>query len=212
MSRRASLALLVVSLFLSGCGHYTLVSSERQVIGEAYSVDSPILWSRTKQWDMEVWTVDGPSLDALRFINGIEDGDTLFPVRNKDEYPRFRARMTPNEVMEFFLASVKIFSRSIDTEAIVRGVVPPGLIRAALIDAATVRPSGLRPARFGSAPGFRFDFSYLSTDGLERQGMVAGTIRGEKLHLIVYTGTSDHYFPKYQPAVEQILSSIQLLP
>ena len=194
---------------LTACSHYTLVQSQRRAVGELYTVEPQRTWSRSKEGKVEVWTVDGPLLQAVRFINGLEDGQTLIDIGGKDpKMPRFRAHMTASEVQEFFVGSVKSIAGGTDTALIARGWVPSSGVRAANINASTLEATNLRPAKFGELSGFRFDINFLSREGLERTGIVIGTVHQEKLYLIVYTGAREYYFPRYQEDVEQIIASI----
>ena len=156
-----------------------------------------------------MWTIDGPLLEALRFVT-LNDGDTLFRSSDKDaKLPRFRAHMTPNEVVEFFVASLKSVSGGVDTHQLAKGMVVPEGIRAGSINASSLDIQNLRPADFGNLPGFRFDFSFLSKEGLERQGFALGSIHDGKLLLMVYTGTREYYFDKHKQEVETIFSSVE---
>jgi len=57
----------------------------------------------------------------------LNEGDTLFPSTDKDaKLPRFRAHMTPNEVVEFFVASLKSVSGGVDTHQLAKGMVATG--------------------------------------------------------------------------------------
>ena len=77
--------------------------------------------------------------------------------------------------------------------------------------AGEVQASKLRPAQFGSVPGFRFDLTFLSKSGLEMDGLVAAAVIEDKLYLILYTGARIHYYPKYRDHVEQLLASIEMI-
>ena len=76
-------SLLLLALLISGCAHYTLAPPERRPIGDLYSVESRMAWSRADEGGIEVWTIDGPLLEALRFVS-LKDGDTLIPSADKD--------------------------------------------------------------------------------------------------------------------------------
>ena len=177
---------LVLSALLSGCAAWTLVSAERQTVAGHYSVAPQIAWSRFKQGNVELWTVDGPGLQAVRFFDALDDGDVLFPSSQAEKLPGYSKAMTATEVEEFVVHSIE---------------------RAG---AGNVETGGLRPWRFGSLEGFRFELSFLDAGGLEMNGMVAGAADGGKLYLILYTGARAHYFPKYQRQVERVLDSIQV--
>jgi hypothetical protein len=208
---RRMILLLIVFLFIGGCAHYTAVPAERRAIGDLYSVKTNVEWSQADEGGMKVWTIDGPFLEALRFVT-LKDGDTLFQSTDKDaKLPRFRAHMTPNEVVEFFVASLKSVSEGVDTHQLAKGMVQPAGIIAGSINAASIDVMNLRPADFGRLPGFRFDFSFLSKQGLERQGAALGCIHDGKLLLMVYTGTREHYFKMHQEEVETIFSSVEFV-
>jgi hypothetical protein len=206
-----TILLLIVFLFIGGCAHYTAVPAERKAIGDLYSVKSNVEWCQADEGGIQVWTIDGPLLEALRFVT-LNDGDTLFRSTDKDaKLPRFRAYMTPNEVVEFFEASLKSVSGGVDTYLLAKGMVAPAGIRAGSINAASIDVKNVRPADFGRLPGFRFDFSFLSKEGLERQGVALGCIHENKLLLMVYTGTREHYFRMHQEEVETIFSSVEMV-
>ena len=208
---RPMILLLIVLLFIGGCTHFTAVPAERRPIGTLYSVQSNVAWSQADEGGMQVWTIDGPLLEALRFVT-LNDGDTLFLSSDKEaKLPRFRGHMTPNEVVEFFVASLKSVSGGVDTHLLAKGLVNAANIRAGSINAATIDVKNLRPADFGRLPGFRFDFSFLSKEGLERQGIAFGSIHEGKLLLMVYSGTREYYFDKHKQEVETIFSSVEIV-
>ncbi len=189
MRRIATIAILLVTL--AACTHYSLVEAKTQKIGGAYTVEAQIDWNKHVEGKVEWWTVDGPGLEVLRFFKGLDDGDALFarPAGTaKDiKFPAYRAGMTASEVMEFVIDS---------------------LGRAG---AAEVEARGLQPAQFGSVPGFRFELTFATGNGLEMSGLAAGAVIEDVLHLILYTGARIHYFPKYREEVERLLGSIEMI-
>ena len=178
---------LLLPVLLSGCAAWTLVDTHRQTIAGRYSVSPQIRWSQLAQNNMELWTVDGPALQALRFFRPVDDGEPLFSPpagAGADDMPAFRSSMTPTEIQELVVHSIE---RS---------------------GAARVRASGIRPWLFGELQGFRFDLEFLNSTGLEMRGLLSGVVDDGQLLLIAYTGTRVYYFPKYLPAVEGVLESI----
>jgi hypothetical protein len=184
MLRRLSLLLAIVNL--AACTTYGSVGVERRTIAGLYSVAPQIEWNRYSDGDLEVWTVDGPLLNALQFTSAIEDGARLYRIENREEVPRFRSTMSESEVMEFVVDSF------------------------AAAGAQTVEAKGLAPAQFGSRPGFRFGLSYQSGDGLDKLGTAIGMLTDGKLYLILYTGATQHYYPKHKATVEALFASIQI--
>lgn len=175
-----------MALILTGCAAYRLVEVRRVAIGDLYTVDPQISWSSSREGKIEMWTVDGPGLQGVRFVKGLEDGEVLFEGNDKEKRPKFRKQMTPNEIMEFAVDSVS------------------------LLGAQKVEATNLRPEKFGDLQGFRFEMSFLSKEGLEEQGLVIGAVVEEKLYLIMYTGVRAYYYPKHEEHVEQIIQSIQM--
>jgi hypothetical protein len=198
MMRNRGNILLAIIFLLSACAYYDLVEPIKRDIGSSYSVEPQIAWSRSTQGQIEIWTVDGPALEAIHFFNGIGDGQTLFPAygKQKEKLPKFKKDMTANEVLEFIVDSI-----------MAPGIQSPVGPNMKGTGAQTIH---LRPFKFGNHPGYRFELSFLSQEGLEYEGFVVGTIKDDKLYLICYTGTRLYYYPKYKESVEQIIASIDM--
>ena len=167
---------------------FELINPNRTDVGIIYSVDPQIAWSGTILAEDEMWTVDGPALQALHFINATEDGETPFfgEGREEDKGPKFRKDMTFLEIQDL----------------IVDGLAVTGAQRLETRD--------LRPIRFGGHDGFRFDVEFVTKEGLAMLGLVAGAVVEEELYLIAYAGAREHYFAKYRGHVEKIIDSIRM--
>jgi hypothetical protein len=198
MIKNRGIILLAIVFLLSACAHYTLVEPAKRDMGGGYSVEPQIAWNRSVQGKVEIWTIDGPALEAIHFFNGIDDGQTLFPAygKQKEKLPKFKKDMTANEVLEFIVDSI-----------MAPGIQSPVGPNMKGTGAQTIH---LRPFKFGTHPGYRFELSFLSQEGLEYEGFVVGTIKDDKLYLICYTGTRQYYYPKYKESVEQIIASIDM--
>ncbi len=182
--------ILIAAAVLGGCVQYRLIEPERREIGNFFSVEPQIEWSASSEGKLEVWTVNSPLLEAVYFAKGLSDGDVLFKAplgQDKQKRPRFRKHVTANEVMEFVVDSMSVEG------------------------AGKVEAGGLRPARFGERAGFRFELSFLTQEGLEKQGLAIGTVADDKLYLILYLGAREHYFATYKDAVERLIDSIETL-
>ncbi len=189
MGRIATIAVLLATL--AACTQYSLVEAKKQKIGGTYTVEAQIAWNKHSEGKMERWTVDGPALEAVRFFKGLSDGDALFKrprgAAKEVKYPTYKVGMTANDVMDLTVDSI------------------------ARAGAGEVEAGNLRPAQFGSVPGFRFELTFLSKNGLEMAGSAAGAAIEDKLYLILYTGARIHYYPKYRDQVEQLLDSIEMI-
>ena len=115
--------------------------------------------------------------------------------------------MTPTDIVEFVVVSLESADRAATLSAVNAGTF---MVREDQIGAAMVKSKNLRPAAFGKLPGFRFDLSFLSPEGLERDGIVVGTIHEDKLYLILYLGAREYYYPKYRDQVEELIASVSV--
>ncbi len=188
MKRLTAAFALAVALTLSACSQFALVEAQKPVtLGGIYTIDPQIAWSKISNGPLEMWTVDGPLLDQVRFYNGIVDGEPLLLLRGPDAItlPRFRKSMSPLEIRDLIVAT---FARE-------------GL--------QNVETRDLRPAPFGPDAGFRFEYGYLTSDGLKKKGMVAGAIHDGRLFVIAYAAPEIHYFDRYRDTVERMIASLR---
>jgi len=172
---------LALTLALAACGgQYGLVKPGPQSVAGGYSARPSVAWNSRSADGAEIWTVDGEALQSITFLKGVGDGDPLFPARGKQSFPRFRAAMTPSDIAELFADSLTI---------------------GGLADAEV---SGLRPQPFGATQGFRFEFSYLSKEGLGYLGSAAGAVVDGELRLVYYAATRLHYYEQHRGEFERI--------
>ena len=186
MKRVVALSLLALTLSLGACSNYTLQEPTRVEVAGFYTVDPQIPWSRRKAGFIELWTIDGPILESVRFFDPRKDGDTLFVGAPGQKLPAFEKTMTAFDVQELVVDSL------------------------AAIGAVGVEAANLRPWAFGSLDGFRFDLDFVDDAGLEHDGIVVGAVASDQLYLIMYTGTRKYYFPKYRGYFESIVASVEL--
>lgn len=179
-------------LVLVGCATAitpTMVESPRQTVA-GISVEPQRAWTRlptgvlpNSPRDGEVWTVDGPLLDQLRFYGQIAPGQTLGTPAQGQTLPVYRAGMTSSELAELVTDTITA-----------RG-------------AARVELLSLEPAAFGTADGFRMTYSFANADGLELMGTAKGAVAGGRLYLVVFEAAADHYFARLKPAVDRLMAS-----
>ena len=183
------LSLSAVAVLVAACAHYSLVGPGSVKVADAYSVDTPIAWNEASQGKVRTWTVDGPQLQRLTFVGGLEDGDPLFEVEGDKEktMPRFHSTMTPLEIKELIEAGLRVSGAN------------------------QLETYDVRPQAFGSIQGFRFDFSYDLESGLENEGTALAAKKDGKLYVILYTGTRFYYYGKHKDDVERLISSIRML-
>ena len=182
---RGFIFLITTLLMLAGCAKYSLVEPNRTAIGDSYTVEPQIPWSAASTGKTVIWTVDGPPLQELRFISKIDDSEAPFEGADAEKSPKFKKGMTGPEVKDLVLEML------------------------AMAGAQKIKAKSLRPFKFGGHPGFRFEVNFVTENGLEKTGMVVGSVIKEKLYLITYAGTRVHYFAKHREHVEEIIESIK---
>ena len=181
------MSVLLFVLLLGGCASaYEVVPPGRHQIENAYTVDSQISWSRITQERIELWTVDGPFLEGVRFYE-VGSGQSLIAQGEDEQRLQFEPKMRAGEVMEFVVDSLAV------------GGVHD------------IKTLNLRPAKFGVTPGFRFELQFLTPDGLLMKGMALYATIDDTLYLILYTAPAIYYFEKYEDTVEHIFNSVELI-
>jgi hypothetical protein len=188
-------ALVFLAFALSGCvqGFSLVPAGGRAEINKAVTVEPGGQWNKFVQGNNEIWTLDGPALQELRFIGAVADGEQIWPKPTaplstpQRDLPDFRATMTPIEISELVVASLEQAGMG------------------------NVESKNLRPAKFGTQEGFRFDLAYAPESGLEWQGLAVATIRDKKLYLVLYRAPRIYYFERDRARVEQLISTIQFL-
>jgi len=175
-----------LGMLATGCAVYTLVPPRQTDIGGAYTVEPQIAWSSAKADNSMLWTVDGPFLQELRFVNPVNDGEPIFERSPETKSPTFKRGMTAIEIKELVEDTLGTTgAQKIETEY-------------------------FKPFKFSGQQGFQFELTYLANNGLEKQALVVGSVIEDKLYLIVYSGARAHYFPKYKGTVEKLIASIKL--
>jgi len=176
----------VFVLLLAGCSTYTLVEPHQVAVCDLYSVTPRNQWSQIKKGDVRLWTVDGAELESIRFICDVREGVPVMDITEDKHETPFRPDMSETEL----------------ADAVVNAV--------SLSGGQQVKARNLRPARFGEQDGFRFELSFMTDEGLKKEGAVVGAVVDKALYLIIYTGAAMHYFPKYSPDFEEVVSSIEI--
>ncbi len=188
--------LLAALALLTGCAGgsfgYSLVEPQPSVVAAGSMTVTPSTrWNRVPRGSYDInkeesWTLNGPLLDSLTFIGGLEHDKRIVVQRRKADrkVPNFRADMSPPEIA----AMVESFYR----------------IRAG---ASTFEMDNLAPRTFLGRPGFQFDYRYLGSDELERRGRAVGAIIDGRFYLALFDAARMHYFDAGLPEFERIVTS-----
>jgi hypothetical protein len=198
---RRTVVPLAAALLLTACagggglGYYSLVQPQpRAVAAGTMTVTPSTRWNRVPRSTYDIgreenWTLNGPLLDSLTFIGGLENDKRIVVQRRKADrkVPNFRADMSPPEIA----AMIESFYR----------------IRAG---ATTFDMDNLAPRAFLGQPGFQFDYRYLTGNELERRGRAVGAIIGGRFYLALFDAARMHYFDAGLPEFERIVTSAAL--
>lgn len=155
-------------------------------IKETLTVTADSRWNRVEpQRDgAELWTADGMPLDVLAFYVGVAEGETL-GAEPGEGAPRFRARMSPHDIVELYEALVTL-------------------------EGSTFTLHRLAPAAFGGTQGFVFEHTTIPRDGPALRGLAYGAAVGGKLYLMSYTAPKNYFYEKHLEQVRAIAASARI--
>jgi hypothetical protein len=201
MRRPKLLAAVAALSLLGGCaggggfGYYSLVEPEPEAVARnSMTVTPTIRWNKSPRGPHDIdreenWTLNGPLLDGLTFIGGLENDKRIVQQRRKADrkVPNFRADMSPPEIAAMIESFYRIRAGSTRFEM-----------------------TGLKPRTFLGQSGFQFDYRHLGGDEVERQGRAVGAIVNGRFYLALFDAARMHYFGAGLPEFERIVESARL--
>lgn len=205
MTKRSILPALLAFSLLAGCAggsgggyglsYYRLIEpGPEDVARGSMTVTPTIRWNRAPRGPDQIsrqedWTLNGPLLDGLSFIGGLEHDKRIVQQRRKADrkVPNFRADMSPPEIG----AMIESFYR----------------VRAG---ASRFEVASMKPRTFAGSPGFQYDFDYLGGDEVWRRGRAVGAVVDGRLYLALLDAARAHYFPAALPEFERIVESARI--
>jgi hypothetical protein len=175
--------------------YYSLVTPGPEGVARGSMIVTPtIRWNKAPRGPNDVyreenWTLNGPLLDGITFIGGLEHDKRIVQQRRKADrkVPNFRADMNPTEIASM----IEVFYR-----------IRAGSTRFDM--------TGLQPRRFLGHPGFQFDYAHLGGDEVERRGRAVGAIINNRFYLALFDAARLHYFDAGLPEFERIVESARL--
>lgn len=189
---RSRMAALAVSLLLAACAApVTQVQVGEVTVGKRLAVKVDAAWNQFGGGltaGIPTWTMEGVTIDALRFYTDVKDGQTFGPANPpKGRQPViFRASMQPADIVAMF--------QSLQTQ-----------------DGSSFTLDKLEPVDFLGGTGFRFEYSAVrKVDEVQLKGVAYGRVRDGELFLVSYTAPRLVFFPRYQPRVESLIRSVSL--
>lgn len=150
-------------------------------------------WNRLARRDgkfVELWTKDGDALNKVTFFGGVPAGEPLFREADKKNrpLPKVNGNMLMTDIPAILESSYRI-----------------------QYDVRTMTIDTQEPADFGSHPGLRFTYTFVSgNDEVERKGEALGAIVKGKLYLISYEAPSIYFFEKDLPAFRHLASTLKM--
>lgn len=189
---RGRVAALALSLLLAACAApVTRVEVGEVVIGKRLAVQVDAAWNQFGGGltaGVPTWTMEGITVDALRFYTDVKDGQTFGPGNPpKGRQPLvFKAAMQPADIVAMF--------QSLQTQ-----------------DGSSFTLDKLEPAAFLGGAGFRFEYSTVrKVDEVPLKGVAYGRVREGELFLVSYSAPRLVFFPRYQSRVESLIKGISL--
>jgi hypothetical protein len=154
-----------------------------QSIHGSYTIDTGRAWTRISQ-DPYLWTIDGISLGRLQTWAGVEPGEPLLEMQDR-QTPVFRTELTAFELAELVADTIEVVTGGSD-----------------------VAIADLRPATFADIGGVEFEVAFVER-GLPMQGTAFGAVRNGKLDLLLFVAPREYYFEHYRPMVRKIFDSVR---
>ncbi len=189
---RARLAMLAFSLLLAACAApVTRVEVGEVTVGKRMAVKVDAAWNQFGGGltaGIPTWTMEGITIDALRFYTDVKDGQTFGPANPpKGRQPLiFKAAMQPADIGALF--------QSLQTQ-----------------DGSSFTLDKLEPTEFLGGTGFRFEYSTIrKVDEVPLKGVAYGRVRDGELFLVSYSAPRLVFFPRYQSRVESLIRSVSL--
>ena len=205
--RASILAPLAAAALLGGCAgggagpggyglrYYSLVHPGPEDVARGRMMVTPTMrWNKAPRGPYDIereenWTLNGPLLDSLSFIAGLENDKRIVQQRRKADrkVPNFRSEMSPSDIASMIESFYRIRAGSTRFEM-----------------------TGLQPRDFLGHRGFQFDYAHLGGDEVERRGRAVGAIVEGRFYLALFDATRMHYFDAGLPEFERIVESARL--
>jgi len=186
------LQLAILLALLAGC------STDRRLVRASDDVriydvhfDTDLDWARTRLTRIELWTIDGLPLNEFVLISKVRPGEHVFLAarerKKRPDGPWFREGMRPDEIRDVLLDAL-------------RG---DGW--------AQVAASNLRPARYGTVDGLRFDLQATHANGLLYRGTYGAAVHEGRLTHWFWLAPVEHYYGRDVAAVNRMFDSARFV-
>ncbi|MFC3212790.1 hypothetical protein [Novosphingobium panipatense] len=139
--------------------------------------------------NVEVWTLDGDSLNKVTFFGGIAAGQPLLRERDKKNspLPKVASNMLVTDIPTLlettYRSQYAVNQMAIDTQA---------------------------PAQLGGHAGIRFTYNFTKSDDVRRQGEAFGAMVNGQLYLVAYEAPQIYFFDRDIEKFRTLATSIKL--
>lgn len=140
--------------------------------------------------NVEIWTIDGDSLNKVTFYGGIEVGKPLYREADKKDrpLPRVTANMLITDIPTLLESSYRsqhsVSQMSIDTQ---------------------------EPVMVGGHKGIRFTYTFaLQDEDVVRKGEAVGAFIANRLYLVGYEAPALHFFDKDVEKFRQLAKTLKM--
>ncbi len=186
------LLLAVLFTLLVGCASGgKLVTAAEGVRVFDLQFDTSLDWARTRDARIELWTIDGMPLNEFVVISKVRPNEHVFLAarerKSRPDGPWYRTGMRPDEIRDLLLDAMRGDGWS------------------------HVSASNLRPARFGSVDGIRFDLELTHGNGLQYRGTYAAAEHEGKLSHWFWIAPAEHYYGRDVAAVNRMFESARFV-
>jgi hypothetical protein len=184
---------IVVASVVAGCAQVSHVASGEVVVRNkmAVTIDQP--WNQFERSpggdNHPTWTIDGITVDALKFYVGLSEGDLIAPTPNEPKGQKtlaFKSSMNQQEILNLFEG---LYSRGGSTFVLDR----------------------VAPHAFMGKGGFKAEWSGIrKTDNVRLKGVVWASVHNGQLYAMTFTAPALAFFGKNQAAVEKVVASARI--
>jgi len=161
---------------LTACKTFTLVEKGKFTDPVGINVKPEINWNQHKYTNKEyAWTIDGEILNQVAFLSAGKN-EYFLPFKNRwgltdPKSPQFNKNITLLEIPDLFVKGIEFYGGKITILKI-------------------------EPVYFLGSDGFKFNFELATTDGLEKLGIVYGSIINDRLYIMSYIGAAIEFYGK----------------
>lgn len=197
LSRWLKAAVVAGAVAVAGCVSIVAASGTYR-IGNAYTIQLDRTWSDASALispnsrHVKVFTMNGWALDQLILTDGLPVGQSMVSQVSRNQrrtddkqVPLVRAGMSELELVEFVADSMAFW------------------------DMQQITSDEVRPASFGPHEGVAFEISARRPNGLAMKATGVAAQAGDRVYLILFISTREHYFDALKADVDRIAASVR---